>query len=798
MPKEIDYHNLTSTQFDYVLKILNTFSSAEELEKLTESEGVIDIGLVTAQNILNHRLEFGDFSKPEDLLKVSGIGERRYAHIIGGLLSPNVPSHKLTRPLRYLKSPEVDLFTTKKILFYLNRATNPEEIASKIELPWRDIGTVTASRLLEYRDSLGGFRSLEEIDQVPGIGPSRFTDIIIALKDDPIELPDLHVDQVSEIEAQLVLKKLNDFNSPEEIDHAISLPNRTDIGESLAQLLFESREGIGGFSSLQQILDIKGIGPSRFTDIVYGLLSDIDQIEIGSLLEDEEGETKEPNRSAATLRARVATVMRRYLTNDADGFSIVPALPVSEALSIIQEHAGPLEFEVLSNLINQAIELEGIRPDERVMDIVHFPQISALTVAPPQDLFDPASLPDIHPMTRWARTCGGMFLFPKGPMTVEVLKGGFWETTTTFNEPIAITPGIQGLSVRTVMTGPLAPVGVGEVVIPSKTAFRLKCKNGVKGQLLDTVSTLDNSLDRRPSVPFGWGYPNTDIWVNPVPNPPFNPMDPTPEDIYLPGEVVVAGERKGEQTDGDEEDKGRVLVGFYPRVAIAVWPRLPFPWGPYRWPWPLPWPPKPDDASSDDPGFGGGGIGIVNDPDAPIGITVKIKGCECIRRPEKKKYVGEPNPDGGSYKWSVDDDTIAEIEGPDDQQEVTLKAKDIGDVTLFLEYTLNGQKAFAAMGVQVIYHKFTPRNTPTGEIAAVPLFQPTPKVRVSQGNHPYKLEEVEASRSRAKFHVSFSGSLLDALVDIEAVEISTSSGFKQELSRSGNEYGKFDDEKFNA
>ncbi len=49
---------------------------------LEELDQVPNIGKVTAQAILDYRAEYGDFKHPEDLLRVSGIGEKTLQYIL--------------------------------------------------------------------------------------------------------------------------------------------------------------------------------------------------------------------------------------------------------------------------------------------------------------------------------------------------------------------------------------------------------------------------------------------------------------------------------------------------------------------------------------------------------------------------------------------------------------------------------------------------------------------------------------------------------------------------------------------
>ena len=58
------------------LMILINTATLEEWDK------VPNIGEATANKILSHRNTYGDFERPEDLLKVTGIGEKTLGNII--------------------------------------------------------------------------------------------------------------------------------------------------------------------------------------------------------------------------------------------------------------------------------------------------------------------------------------------------------------------------------------------------------------------------------------------------------------------------------------------------------------------------------------------------------------------------------------------------------------------------------------------------------------------------------------------------------------------------------------------
>ena len=69
-----------------------------------------------------------------------------------------------------------------KVLAFLNSAVTPVEIATGIELPEElDIGLRMGRRLLDRRAELGGFRTLQQVADVPLVGPVRFDQIVRAL-----------------------------------------------------------------------------------------------------------------------------------------------------------------------------------------------------------------------------------------------------------------------------------------------------------------------------------------------------------------------------------------------------------------------------------------------------------------------------------------------------------------------------------------------------------------------------------------------------------------------------------------
>lgn len=82
----------------------------------------------------------------------------------------------------YIKPEDVSLQEAQNVLDFLNAARSAEEIAQAVEIPdERDVGIGVAQRILDRRQVLGGFSNLQQVADVPQVGPERFTEIVVTL-----------------------------------------------------------------------------------------------------------------------------------------------------------------------------------------------------------------------------------------------------------------------------------------------------------------------------------------------------------------------------------------------------------------------------------------------------------------------------------------------------------------------------------------------------------------------------------------------------------------------------------------
>lgn len=81
-----------------------------------------------------------------------------------------------------IRPEDVSTVDARKVLAFLNAAQTAEQIAETVEfIDERDVGIRVAQRLLERRQELGTFMNLQQVAEVPQVGPERFTEIVTAL-----------------------------------------------------------------------------------------------------------------------------------------------------------------------------------------------------------------------------------------------------------------------------------------------------------------------------------------------------------------------------------------------------------------------------------------------------------------------------------------------------------------------------------------------------------------------------------------------------------------------------------------
>jgi hypothetical protein len=86
-------------------------------------------------------------------------------------------------------------------------------------------------------------------------------------------------EDVSAADAKAILDFLNSAQTAQQIADRIELPNEPDVGPRLAAAILARRTQLEGFTNIGQLLEVKGIGPVRFTRIVESLVGTVEPVD---------------------------------------------------------------------------------------------------------------------------------------------------------------------------------------------------------------------------------------------------------------------------------------------------------------------------------------------------------------------------------------------------------------------------------------------------------------------------------------------------------------------------------------
>ena len=224
---------------------------------LEELDTLPGIGPSLANEIINWREQHGPIQNLEQLDYVPGIGpstrEKISDYVTQKFEPQNVDTETPTEP------PETKGQEDTQTLIDLNTATL-EELDT---LP--GIGPSLANEIINWREQHGPIQNLEQLDDVPGIGPSTLEKIsgYVTQKFEPQNVDTETPTEPPETKGQEGTQTLINLNTAtlEELD---TLPG---IGPSLANEIINWREQHGPIQNLEQLDDVTGIGPSTLEKI---------------------------------------------------------------------------------------------------------------------------------------------------------------------------------------------------------------------------------------------------------------------------------------------------------------------------------------------------------------------------------------------------------------------------------------------------------------------------------------------------------------------------------------------------
>jgi hypothetical protein len=104
----------------------------------------------------------------------------------------------------YLRPEDVRPERARQVLDFLNSAQTAEQIAEAVEIPGEpDVGIRLSQRILDRRGQLGTFTNLQQVADVPLIGPERFTEIVTTLSDARVPPSEVLLDEIRELREQV-------------------------------------------------------------------------------------------------------------------------------------------------------------------------------------------------------------------------------------------------------------------------------------------------------------------------------------------------------------------------------------------------------------------------------------------------------------------------------------------------------------------------------------------------------------------------------------------------------------------
>lgn len=163
----MDAAEVTDSKENHNLKNLKMDVNKAESGDLTQIKG---IGPKTAQNILSFREKKGRITSLDQLLEVKGIGEKTLARLKTYLyIADSIKISEKSKNTNYITKTPKNKVSSKKL--DINKASKNDFKTIK------GIGPKKAERIIKYRESIGGFTSIEQLIEVKGIGSKTLAKI---------------------------------------------------------------------------------------------------------------------------------------------------------------------------------------------------------------------------------------------------------------------------------------------------------------------------------------------------------------------------------------------------------------------------------------------------------------------------------------------------------------------------------------------------------------------------------------------------------------------------------------------
>ena len=160
-------------------------------------EGWLQLGLSDrkVKTIINYRSKGGRFYKKEDLQKIWGLPAGFYEHVAAYIDLPSTYQNAA------VKTGNESYPLKNKENFTKSVDINETDTASLIALP--GIGSKLAMRIINFRDKLGGFYSIEQVGETYGVPDSTFQKIKPYLRVNAQQIRKININTATKDELKL-------------------------------------------------------------------------------------------------------------------------------------------------------------------------------------------------------------------------------------------------------------------------------------------------------------------------------------------------------------------------------------------------------------------------------------------------------------------------------------------------------------------------------------------------------------------------------------------------------------------
>ncbi len=198
----------------------------------------------TIQTIRNYLNKGGLFKKPEDIQRIYGLHPDDYKRLVPFVQISSLPHQKNLKEFVSTNANNKDQQSDKYTPAYSIIDINSADTSAFISLP--GIGNKLASRIIKFREKLGGFYSIDQIGETYGLPDSTFQ----------------HIKQYFKLENTFI-KKIN-INTAKADD----LKSHPYIKWNVANTIVAYRDQHGNFLKLEDIKKIALITDELYIKIV--------------------------------------------------------------------------------------------------------------------------------------------------------------------------------------------------------------------------------------------------------------------------------------------------------------------------------------------------------------------------------------------------------------------------------------------------------------------------------------------------------------------------------------------------